>query len=220
MAEQSIGKVVVVYGNVKAISQDGVERVLQPNSPIFLMDRVNTGADGAISIVFNDAENTQLDLGRMTDMVVDKSILAAEDLDLEDVTADIEAIQEALLSGDEIDVEATAAGAAAAGAGDGGGGRPIVKLSVDGKEGEITSGAETRGVAFNFTGSEQQLEVDDQEAPPIVTLAATEEPEDDIDPVPAPVPDPVPDPVPFTPPELGSADGILDEPSFPGAQMQ
>ena len=77
MAEQSIGKVAIVYGNVKAISQDGVERVLQPNSPIFLMDRVNTGADGAISIVFNDSADTQLDLGRMTDMVIDKSILGS-----------------------------------------------------------------------------------------------------------------------------------------------
>ena len=127
MAEQSIGTVAIVYGNVKAISQDGVERVLQPNSPIFLMDRVNTGADGAISIVFNDSADTQLDLGRMTDMVIDKSILAAEDLDIEDVTADIEAIQEALLSGDEIEIEATAAGGAT-GAGAGGGGRPIVKF--------------------------------------------------------------------------------------------
>ncbi len=148
MAEQSIGKVIVVYGNVKAISQDGVERVLQPNSPIFLMDRVNTGADGAISIVFNDAENTQLDLGRMTDMVVDKSILAAEELDLEDVTADIEAIQEALLSGDEIESGDPAGGAVP---------EPARRAAAcqaqrDGNEGEVASGAETRGVSFNFTG--------------------------------------------------------------------
>ena len=155
------------------------------------MDRVNTGADGAISIVFNDSADTQLDLGRMTDMVIDKSILAAEDLDIEDVTADIEAIQEALLSGDEIEIEATAAGGAT-GAGAGGGGRPIVKLSVDGREGEITSGAETQGVGFNFTGSEQEIIAEPVEPPPIVPLPPAPEPAAPAAPAPAIaiVPDP------------------------------
>ena len=52
MADQAIGKAIVVYGEVKAESADGVERVLQPNSPIFMNDRLNTGSEGAVSIVF------------------------------------------------------------------------------------------------------------------------------------------------------------------------
>ena len=115
MAEQSIGKVVIVYGTVKAESIEGVERVLGPNSPIFLNDRINTGPDGAISIVFSDPANTQLDLGRMTDMVIDNSVIGAEEVNLEEVTAEVEAIQQALESGDEIDIAETAAGPTAGG---------------------------------------------------------------------------------------------------------
>ena len=94
MAEQSIGKVVIVYGTVKAQSPEGIERVLGPNSPIFLNDRINTGPDGAISIVFSDPANTQLDLGRMTDMIIDNSVIGAEEVNLEEVTAEVEAIQQ------------------------------------------------------------------------------------------------------------------------------
>ena len=102
MADQAIGKAIVVYGEVKAESADGVERVLQPNSPIFMNDRINTGSEGAVSIVFTDAASTQLDLGRMTDMIIDQSVLGAEEIDLEEVTAEIEAIQQALLEGETI----------------------------------------------------------------------------------------------------------------------
>ena len=135
MADQSIGKVVVVYGTVKAQSADGVERVLGPNSPIFLNDRINTGPDGAISIVFSNPENTQLDLGRMTDMVIDNSVVGTEEVDLGEVTAEVAAIQEALESGEEIEIAETAAGPAAGGAGQGGGGRPIYRDELDGERG-------------------------------------------------------------------------------------
>ena len=178
MAEQAqvIGKAMIVYGTVKAESTDGVARVLQPNSPIFINDRINTGSDGAVSIVFNDAVNTQLDLGRMTDMVIDESTWSSEELNLEDVTVEVEAIQEALETGEEIVLEETAAGGAAAGAG--GGGFVLTKFAVDGNEGEVTSGAETVGVDYDFTGSEQQLIVEEPQlvaATPFITILAGEE---------------------------------------------
>ncbi len=179
MAEQAqiIGKAMIVYGTVKAESSEGVARVLQPNSPIFLNDRINTGSDGAVSIVFSDTANTQLDLGRMTDMVIDESILASEELNLEDVSAEVAAIQEALETGDEIVLEETAAGGAAAGAR--GGGVVLTKFAVDGNEGEVTSGAETIGVDYDFTGSEQQIVVEPQLVvpPPVIPPPEPEAPE-------------------------------------------
>jgi T1SS-143 domain-containing protein len=177
MAEQAqvIGKAMIVYGTVKAESTDGVARVLQPNSPIFINDRINTGSDGAVSIVFNDAVNTQLDLGRMTDMVIDESTLSSEELNLEDVTVEVEAIQEALETGEEIVLEETAAGGAAAGAG--GGGFVLTKFAVDGNEGEVTSGAETVGVDYDFTGSEQELILEPQIIVPEPVIPEAPEPE-------------------------------------------
>ncbi len=202
MADQSIGKAIIVNGTVKAQSADGVERVLQPNSPVFLNDRINTGAEGAISIGFNDPENTQLDLGRMTEMVIDNSVLAAEEVDLEEVTAEVAAIQQALESGDEIQIAETAAGPSAGGAGDGGGGRPIYKDEIDGKEGDVTSGAETEGVDYGFTG----VLLDVVEEPEVVPFQVTQlsAPEPDIpepepEPLPEPEPDPDPDPELFPP---------------------
>jgi VCBS repeat-containing protein len=195
MAEQSIGKVVIVYGTVKAQSTDGVERVLGPNSPIFLNDRINTGPDGAVSIVFSDPGNTQLDLGRMTDMVIDTSVIGSEAIDLEEVTAEVEAIQQALESGEELDIAETAAGPTAGGAGQGGGGRPIYRDELDGKIGEVDSGAETEGVPITFTGTTL-----DPVADPEVPLVSSPPP-----PEPAPEPmvleeEPEPTPPPTTPP--------------------
>ena len=185
MADQSIGKVVVVYGTVKAQSADGVERVLGPNSPIFLNDRINTGPDGAISIVFSNPENTQLDLGRMTDMVIDNSVVGTEEVDLGEVTAEVAAIQEALESGEEIEIAETAAGPAAGGAGQGGGGRPIYRDEIDGNEGEVTSGAETESVPYGFTGTLADLAVEPQE--PVVFIPPPPEPVSVEEPEPEPV---------------------------------
>ena len=39
-ANQVIGQVVILYGNVKAISPDGTERILAINNPIFANDRI------------------------------------------------------------------------------------------------------------------------------------------------------------------------------------
>src|SRR5210317_1660444 len=193
MADQSIGKVVVVYGTVKAQSADGVERVLGPNSPIFLNDRINTGPDGAISIVFSNPENTQLDLGRMTDMVIDNSVVGTEEVDLGEVTAEVAAIQEALESGEVIEIAETAAGPAAGGAGQGGGGRPIYRDELDGNEGEVTSGAETDGVGYDFEGTLLDL-VAEPPAPSARTAPAPPPPEPQpalfIEPEPEPEPEP------------------------------
>ena len=48
------GKVAILYGMVKAVSPDGTVRLLKVNSPVFADDRIITGDDGSISIVFRN----------------------------------------------------------------------------------------------------------------------------------------------------------------------
>ena len=118
---QVVGKVVILYGNVKAISIDGTERVLGPNSPIFAYDRIITESDGRVSIIMDDPVQSQIDVGRMSHIIIDEDIFAG--VTAEDVAAaaaDIEQIQEALLAegfDPTVELEAPAAGGSAAAGG-------------------------------------------------------------------------------------------------------
>lgn len=150
-----IGKALIVYGTVKAISASGSERLLSPNSPIFANERIVTGADGSVSIRFSNGSE-QLDLGRMSDVAVDDDVFGAGGQGSgADAVAQVEDIQAALQSGMDptIDLPAPAAGggvAGAAGAGARGGGRQIVVFDADQMEVLPDSGAETRGIALDF----------------------------------------------------------------------
>ena len=122
-------------------------------------DRILTGSSGAVSIVFDDPAGTQLDLGRLTDMVIDREVFGgATEADAATAAADVEQIQQALEAGQEFDptteLEATAAGPAAGGVGPAGGGHPTVVFELDGREVTPESGAETTGVEGDFTGTE------------------------------------------------------------------
>ena len=111
-----VGKVAILYGNVKALASDGTERVLAVNSPIFAHDRIMTGSDGMVSIVIDDAARTHIDIGRMSDVVIDEDIFAGiSGAEAAEAAAEVEQIQELLLAeGDTFDptteLEAPAAG--------------------------------------------------------------------------------------------------------------
>jgi hypothetical protein len=111
---QVIGKVSILYGTVKAISSDGTTRVLALNSPVYADDRIITESDGSVSIVLDDPAQTQLDIGRMSDIILDEDVYGgAAPEDVAEAAAEIEEIQEALLAGDDmedVEMEATAAG--------------------------------------------------------------------------------------------------------------
>ncbi|MFO7784227.1 MAG: retention module-containing protein, partial [Desulfatiglandales bacterium] len=143
-ANQVVGKVFILYGKVKAISPDGTERVLSVNSPIFAFDRIVTGDDGSVAIMLDGMPPTQLDIGRMSDIVIDEDVfLAVTDEDVAEATAEAEEILEALLEGEgDIELEATAAGGSA----DAGGGHPTVVFELTGDEVIPGSGAETTGL--------------------------------------------------------------------------
>src|SRR5512145_2362350 len=108
---QVVGKVIILYGTVKAISPDGAVRLLAPNSPIFANDRIVTESDGSVSIMMDGAPPSQIDLGRMSNVAIDEDVYAGTAPDaVADAAAQAEQIQQAILAGDQpIDFEPAAA---------------------------------------------------------------------------------------------------------------
>ena len=93
---QAVGRVVVLYDNAKAISADGMERLLSVNSPIYANDRVVTENDGKVSIVIDDATQTQIDLDGRSEILIDEDIFGgATAEDVSAAAAEIEQVQEA-----------------------------------------------------------------------------------------------------------------------------
>ncbi len=173
---QIIGQATIIYGNVQAISPEGVTRTLQPNDTIYLGDRIMTGGAGAVSIVFNDAGQSRLDLGRMTDMVIDQEVFGgAAPEDIAAAAAEVEQIQQALLEGEQFDpttdLEATAAGPAA-GVQEAGGGQATVRFERINQEVTPESGAETIGVSRSFLDPEAGILGVTPPAPPTVAPPA------------------------------------------------
>src|SRR6266571_2011763 len=150
-ANQVVGKVVILYGSVKAVAPDGAERLLVPNSPIFANDHIVTESDGNVSIMFDGTPPTQMDLGRMSNVVIDEDVYAGMAPSVvSDVAAEAEQIQKALMAGDQpIDLAAPAAG----GDTGAGGAHPLFVLNATGAEVTPTSGAETTGVTFGVPGT-------------------------------------------------------------------
>jgi len=157
---QAVGKAFIIYGKVKAVSEDGATRVLSVNSPIFAFDRIITEGDGSVSIMLDGPPPTQLDIGRMSDIVIDEDVYAGvAPEDVAEATADAEQIQQALLEGgEEIELEATAAGGAAGA----GGGHPIVSFDLTGEEVTPGSGAETTGLTGDAVDPLDGNAIDDQ----------------------------------------------------------
>ena len=115
---QPIGTTLIVQGTVEAQSADNSLRLLQADSPVFLYDRIITGNNGTITILFGDAAHTQLDLGSMSDVLLDEDVFPGTPTDFSEATAEVEQIQEALLAGTfdpATDLEPASAGSAAAG---------------------------------------------------------------------------------------------------------
>ena len=196
---QPIGTISVVNGTVQAQAAANGVRTLQVGSPVFLNDRIMTGDNGMISIVFGDAARTQLDLGRMSDVVLNEDTLQyALPEEFSDAVAEVDQIQEALLTGTfdpTTDLEPTAAGpAAAAGPASDGGGSSYVEFSLTGEAVTPTSGAETTGVGLDFldppiSALEEPIEPVPEQPEPVTVAAA-----------PAPTPTPTPTDTPIIPP--------------------
>jgi T1SS-143 domain-containing protein len=200
-SNQPVGSAIIVYGSVQAHSSNGATRAIQPNSPIFANDRVVTGNNGMVSIVFQDAANTQLDLGRMSDVTIDEEIYQGyTPEDLSEAAAEVEDIQEALIAGEfdpTTELEAPAAGPGA-GVADAGGGSSFVKFDLTAEEVTPESGAETTGISIDFLDPDpdvlEPVPVTPVIPPTPVTAATTT-----VAPADTPIIPPPPPPPPFTP---------------------
>ena len=143
-ASGAIGKVAIIYGEVKAIAPDGTVRILGPNSLVFADDQIITGADGSVSLILDGTPPIHLDLGRMSQITLDEDVYGGP-ASAADAAAQAEQAQQALLAGEQpIEPEAPAAGGEASS----GGGHPVVNNSLTGAEVTPDSGAETRGIGF------------------------------------------------------------------------
>jgi VCBS repeat-containing protein len=148
IANQAIGKVFILHGTVKAVAADGTVRMLEPNSLVYAHERIVTESDGNVSIMLDGPPPSQIDLGRMSDVLLNEDVYAGvtpevvKDASAE--AADAEKIQEALEGEGEIELDATAAGLSGAG-----GGVTLVKFDAEGNEISPESGVETTGVGFS-----------------------------------------------------------------------
>ena len=80
-----VGQALVVKGTVRGESTNGVTRVIEPNSQIFLDDQIATGSSGSVSIILSDGDGTHLELGRMSQLIVDEDVVGGTLPDLGDV---------------------------------------------------------------------------------------------------------------------------------------
>jgi hypothetical protein len=113
-----VGEVIVVHGTVKAISPDGAERALAPNSPVYAFDQIVTDNDGSASILLEGTPPTQLDLDRMSHVLVDEDVFAGvTPATVADVAAALRQVQDALVPGDLPIGPDTASGDYSSGAG-------------------------------------------------------------------------------------------------------
>jgi hypothetical protein len=154
---QVIGKAFIVYGTVKAIAPDGTVRVLGPNSVIYADERIVTESEGSISIMLDGPPPSQIDIGRMSDVLLNEDVYAGvTPAATTDASADAEKIQQALEGQGDIELDATAAGGA-----EGTGGATLVQFSLDGAEGNVTSGAGTTGFNVAAQSTLDALTADD-----------------------------------------------------------
>ena len=219
---QTVGKALIIYGSVQAQSPDGATRILQPNSPVFANDRIITGDDGMISIVFGDSGNTQLDLGRMSDVLIDEDVFQGDiPADINDATAQVEKIQQALLNGLDPtqDLEAPAAGPAAAAVVGAGGGHVYTKFELTGEEVTPVSGAETTGIERTFLDPNLTVLEPAADTPilPAPTLTFAAAPPPAAPDAPADTPPDIPPPLPpdvDTVPVAGTVIRAIDEENF------
>jgi len=199
---QVVGKVQIIHGTVKAQAADGTVRVLQANDPIFANERIITGTDGMIAIAFGDAANTRLDLGRMSDVLIDEDVFSGEaPADLGDAAAEVASIQQALTNENfdpTTDLEAPAAGAAAADITPAGGSHDYVKFDLTAEELTPVSGAETIGIARGFLDPDR-IAVEAEEPVIPEPIVAEEEPEPSPQAAPPSEPS-TPEPTPPGPP--------------------
>ncbi|MCX4186909.1 retention module-containing protein [Methylophaga sp. OBS4] len=173
MAKQ-IGTVNAVSGAVSATSSDGTIRNLQLNDVVYEDDLIITGENGVVEIGF--ANNHTMDLGRNSQVMLDGDIYDATTTGAsgQPSSPDVEAIQQAVLEGEDPTLiqEATAAGA---GTQTGNEGHDAVFVDYLNPEVIPEAGFDTTGVTNEYTLPEEDNIVVQQQTPGILELTVSVE---------------------------------------------
>jgi hypothetical protein len=156
-ATQTSGKVIgfvrQVVGEVKATGSDGVSIILQVGDLVYADEQIVSGELGSIEIVFNDGGN--LILGRNSQGLLDADVYqTTTPEDGSEYAASIDAIQQAILLGEDPTAiqEAPAAGAGESAAGNEG--ISFVTVERTGEQTTPESGFETEGLVISLAESE------------------------------------------------------------------
>ena len=165
----NVGTVQSVTGIVKAIAEDGTERILSIGDTVAENEKIVTG-DGVIVIAFTDG--TVLDLGSNSSIVLNEDVLNQEGEQIAQNRADandeVAALQEALANNPDIDptaeLPAAAAGPAAGGT-EGNNGHTVVSVDYLNPTAPVEAGFDTIGISQEFLQADEEL-------PPVI-----EEPE-------------------------------------------
>jgi hypothetical protein len=156
-----IGTVQSVTGIVKAVAEDGSDRILSVGDSVFENEKVMTG-DGIIVITFSNG--TVMDLASNSSIVLDEDVfnfdgelrtqnrLSAED--------EVAALQDALIDSDfdpTTELLAPAAGTPAAGEIGDNNGHSIVSVDYLNPKAPVTSGHDTTGISQEFLQPDEEL---------------------------------------------------------------
>ncbi|MBV1790124.1 retention module-containing protein, partial [Marinobacterium sp. D7] len=152
-----IGNVSFLNGVAVAVSADGTERVLMVGDVIYADEVIRTGPDARIEIAM-DAGSPVVLTGGQSWLASADTYTTADQFDISEAVtdggsfSDVDAIQAAILAGQDPTAvgEATAAGAAGAGTGGAGGneGADFVSLDRTANEVDPTAGYDTTGITF------------------------------------------------------------------------
>jgi len=144
---QPIGFVIALSGSATAQGRDGVMRDLQMGAPVFSDDVINTDTTGGVSIGFVDG--TRMDLGRESQAMLDADVFdPSTAVDTAAAAASVEAMQAAILAGEDPTRVFEAAAAGVPGEEAAGGGHDAVFIERTAEQTEPTSGFETTGIAI------------------------------------------------------------------------
>src|SRR5690554_2311663 len=177
--EGAVGTVSMVSGQVVALAADGSERVLMAGDIILADEVIRTGPDARIEIAMQTGEPVTLQGGQSWLVSLD-TYTPVDQFDVDSATADITALQQAILAGQDPTeiLDPTAAGAPAAGAPAAGNeGADFVQLQRTGAETTPEAGYDTIGLSSTVLtpeGEDPVLPVDEPGDP----LTPPEEPEE------------------------------------------
>jgi hypothetical protein len=149
-SSQPIGFITALQGSATATSTDGVTRVLQVGDAVYANETVITGDVSAVMIEFVDG--TRLDLGRDATAMLDSEVFTPGGIPeaTDESVASIDAIQQAILAGQDPTQVLAATAAGAGGAAGTEGGFEATYVDLTGQQATPTSGFPTEGLSFEF----------------------------------------------------------------------